>query len=215
MFFYQKWRRTFKGGNAMGEIKSALELALERTKDIPSDTKGLEKREALNKGKKAAGTFLETNDAKVLTYLNQEPESLKQTCIEGAIINFLAMIRLPQAESEIKKIELIGQGLSILLPDSNMDELFEQVKNLFMQYLQTKAQTEQALQQQFMPRLKAKQQEMAKRYGQNIEISAQQDPEFVNALSRQYRALDSQYEEVILQIRDRIKDAAGIAIEEV
>ena len=50
----------------MGEIKSALELALEKTADIKSDKEGAELREWSNKGKKAAGEFMDTGDTSAL-----------------------------------------------------------------------------------------------------------------------------------------------------
>jgi len=195
----------------MGEIKSALELALEKTADIKSDKEGAELREWSNKGKKAAGEFMDTGDASALADSIAEARgSARKAASEGAITNLLAALRLPQAEADIDRAHRIGAGLDALLPGSGMTELFGQVASLFGQYRADRERTEKAIEQQFMPRLKAKQQELAKRYGQNIPLDPRQEPEYMNTLSRALRGLEQQYEGVIAEVRTRIREAAEI-----
>lgn len=195
----------------MGEIKSALELALEKTADIKSDKEGAELREWSNKGKKAAGEFMDTGDASALAEsIAKAKGNANKAASEGAITNLIAALRLPHAEADIDRVHKIGAGLDALLPGSGMTELFGQVATLFGQYLADRERTEKGLEQQFMPRLKAKQQELAKRYGQNVPLDPRQDAEYMNALSRALRGLEQQYDGVIAEVRSRVREAAGM-----
>ena len=53
----------------MGEIKSALEIALEKTAHIEGDLSSIQNREYRNDGKRLANHFLETGDAEELKNL--------------------------------------------------------------------------------------------------------------------------------------------------
>ncbi len=195
----------------MGEIRSALDIAMERTADIKSDKASVANHDIKNAGKKAASEFLSTGNAEALaTAISKNGESGARLVIEGALSVFLAAIRLPGAEPDIEKADAVGAGLEAVLPGSGMNELFSQVRQIFAQYLAERDQLEQALQQQFVPKLRAKQQELSKRYGQNIPIDPSRDPEFIAALDKNDRALAQKYEPIVDQIRARVAEAAGI-----
>lgn len=66
------------------------------------------------------------------------------------------------------------------------------------------------MQQQYLPRLRAKQQEMAKRYGQNMPLDPRQDPEFMAALNKNMRMVEQRYEPVLEEVRSRIREAVGM-----
>ncbi|ULQ60387.1 hypothetical protein K7I13_03505 [Brucepastera parasyntrophica] len=66
------------------------------------------------------------------------------------------------------------------------------------------------LEQQFMPRLKAKQQELEKMYGQAVSLDPRQDPEYMQAVSKGRRMLEQKYGAVIEEIKRRIQEIAGI-----
>lgn len=195
----------------MSQIKSALEIALERTADIKSNASVGKKRELNNCGKKIASDFLSDNDLTAFKkafggYKHEE----KDFVLEGALKLFMARIQLPADETEKQKVMLIGQGLEMLLPHKNMTALFQSVDQVFSRYLEAQQQVESALTQQFMPKLRQKQQELEKRFGQQIELSPSQDPEFAQALSRNLDALKEQYLPSVDEIKHFIANAAGI-----
>ena len=66
--------------------------------------------------------------------------------------------------------------------------------------------------QQFMPKLRQKQQELEKRFGQQIALEPSQDPDFVQALNRNLDALKEQYSGSIDEIKHFIANAAGLDI---
>lgn len=195
----------------MSQIKSALEIALERTADIKSNASVGKKRELNNCGKKIASDFLSDNDLTAFKkafggYKHEE----KDFVLEGALKLFMARIQLPADETEKQKVMLIGQGLEMLLPHKNMTALFQSVDQVFSRYLEAQQQVEAALTQQFVPKLRQKQQELEKRFGQQIELSPSQDPEFAQALSRNLDALKEQYLPSVDEIKHFISNSAGI-----
>ena len=195
----------------MGEIRSAIDIALEKTAHIQGDKTSIDNRELKNTGKKAAGEYLSKNDTTILsTLIEGKTADQKKLLIEGAVSVFLAGLHLPSAEHDLKKIQITGNGLDALLPGSGMVQLFAQVDKILAQYLEERAHLAQSLEQQFLPRLRAKQQEIAKRYGQSIPMDVSQDPEYVNALTKNNQMLEQKYETVIDEIRSRVREIAGI-----
>lgn len=198
----------------MSQIKSALEIALERTADIKSNASVGKKRELNNCGKKIASDFLSDNDLTAFKkafggYKHEE----KDLVLEGALKLFMARIQLPADETEKQKVMLIGHGLEILLPHKNMTALFQSVDQVFSRYLESQQQVEAALTQQFMPKLRQKQQQLEKQLGQQIELLPSQDPEFAQALSRNLDALKEQYLPSVDEIKHFIANAAGIDLD--
>lgn len=195
----------------MSQIKSALEIALERTAGIKSDASAGKKREWNNCGKKLASDFLADGDLQGFkksfgAFKNAEKDGV----LEGSVKLFMARLQLPAEESEIEMMMKVGQGLELLLPHKGMNDLFMTMQQVFMQYLSSQKQLEAALTQQYMPKLRQKQAELEKRTGQHIELTPMQDPEFVQSLDRNLDALKEQYAQALDEARARITAAAGL-----
>lgn len=199
----------------MGEIRSALEIAMEKTEGIKGDRQALENEKIKNSGKKAAALFLGGGSAKDFAAEAAKTASKdKAKFIEGALPIFCAAVKLPEDEEGVAAPNRWAEGLKVLLPDSGLDALFNQVEIIFKQYLEEEEALSSALEAQFAPRLKAQEEELSKRYGQPISLSLAQNAEYNAALSRGLKALQSQYGAVINEIRGRIKEAAGLQDEE-
>ncbi len=198
----------------MGEIRSALDIALEKTAHIEGDPKSADNRDLRNSGKKAAGDYLSGGDAKVLAdALSGKDGERAHRVIEGIVSILLASLHLPASEADLDKAARVGAGLEAILPKTGMAPLFGQVDQILRQFLAEGEQLKKALEQQFGPKLRAKQQELARRYGQTVPMDLHQDPEYVNALARNRRALDEKYDAVIDEVRARVRETAGIAEE--
>lgn len=195
----------------MGEIKSALEIALEKTAHIEGDISSIQNREYRNDGKRLANHFLDTGDSEeLLKAFAQTQEDRRDSVREGAVSILLAAIKLPVEEADTEKTARIGGGLEALIPGQGITAMFGQVEQIFKQYLSEWDQTKKALEQQFMPKLRAKQQEMARRYGQAVPMELTQDPEYASAFSRAKRALDEKYEMVVEEVRSRVQEITGV-----
>ncbi len=196
----------------MGEIRSALDIALEKTKDISVSRESLNAQELKTEGKKAATSWLAGGDKNALrVLLNNRTDADKNLLVEGFVSIVLAATHIPAPGESTEKIHSIGEALEMLLPGEEMGILFSRLARILDQYTAEKEQMEQALRQQFLPRLRAKQQELAKRYGQTVNLEPEQDSEYMNLLNRNRSAIEAKYESIIVEVRERVRMAAGLS----
>lgn len=201
----------------MAQIKSALEIALEKTADIKSDANAGMARELANAGKKAASAFMEDGEESLFKKNisgttdghRYSKEELKEVTT-GAVNLLTTRVQLPSAEEDIETIMRAGKGLEVLLSNKEMKQLFETVQTVCMQYMSSRSQLEQALAQQYAPKLHKKEMELAKRTGQEIHLTPKQDPEFTQLFDRNMKQLKNQYSGAFGEVQDRIYSMAGM-----
>lgn len=199
----------------MGEIKSAIDIAMEKTAHIEGDAASSASRDLKNRGKRAAGLYLESGDeASLQKELIEGSKAGGLAFLEGVVTILLSQVKLPSSESDLPRIERIGTALELALPGKGMTQLFAQVAKILAQYIEERAQVRTSLEQQYTPKLRAKQQELARRYGQNVPLDLNQDPEFLAAYSKTLRMVDQKYASLVEEIRSRVRDAAGMNQEE-
>ena len=196
----------------MSEIKSALELALERTADIQSDRTKLHEHEALQKGKRLASKFLhpepDSEEESVdlrdeLKKVNKEDMKLVR---QGIFDVILSNITLPHDEVREDLIDRAARGVQILLNTKKQVEyIFQQLKEFYIQYLRNKDQIRKNLEQQFAPRLQQKEEALREKFGSSIELDPADDPEFAEYLKQNYAELDKQYQEALNQMKEQLK----------
>ena len=199
----------------MGEIRSALEIALEKTEGIKGDKQAIQNEKIKNAGKKAAAVFLGGGSAEDLAAAVAAVDAAsRQKFAEGALPIFCAGVKLPEDEEGVSALGHLAEGFKEVFPHAGLDALFRQAGAIFKQYLEDEAALYSALERQFAPRLKAKAEALSKQYGQPISLSLDQDAEYSAALSRGLKALQDQYDAVINEIRGRMKEAARLQSEE-
>jgi len=188
----------------MGEIKTALEIALERTDKIKSDKTGIDQFEVKKRGKKLANAFLE-GDVDLASEIKKTPAQDRESLKQGIFDVLVAQIALPSAKEDEKKIEKLGKGLSAVIKNGEFIEMYRQLTMLFAQYLQEASQFEQMVKQQYAPKLCQKEEELSRRFGREVHIDPFQDPEFIAFYNQQMTALKNNYEPVIEQAREEAK----------
>ncbi len=190
----------------MSEIKSALELALERTADIKGDKSLIEANETKQLGMKLAGTLLDKPDTNVKAEINKLDREKRKWAREGFISVLTSHLSLPSQEADLQRLRTVTKGLEAVAKDrSAVVTVMEQVEQLLQQYLDNKTQLVESLRQQFEPRLRQQEQEIAQQTGTRVKLDAASDPEFAKALSQNVQRLQSQYNQVIEQARDQLK----------
>jgi len=188
----------------MGVIKTALEIALERTEAVKSDKPGIDQFEVKKRGKKLANAFLD-GDADIVSEIKKTPAQDRETLKQGIFDVLVAQINLPSANIDEKRIEKLGKGLSAVINNNEFNEMYKQLTALFAQYLQETAQCEQMLRQQYAPKLRQKEEELARRLGREVRIDPLQDPEFVNFYNQNMNALKANYETVVERAREETR----------
>ena len=144
----------------MGEIKSALELALERTKDVKSDKSQITKQKAEEEGKKTAAGFLsdlpseKISSEKLKDLLkikkNEELEYFKK----GFAALLLSNLKLPDEEINRELLTKLTEGFTVLSgKKKEIAYIFNQTEAFFNQYIQNKNDLTENLKNQFASKL--------------------------------------------------------------
>jgi len=199
----------------MSKIKSALELALERTADVQVDRDAVRRDSAVKRGKAAAGSRLTDPKSESLRKIIDETEKDERDWVKNGIVDtLLANITLPRYETDLDRFPAVADAIREIGPPKghdakNLDYLLEQYSGLFRQYIDNLKQLEQQLRERWEPRLRQKEQQVRQQTGQTVRLSADQDPEFSKVLSEELSRLDGQYAEVLAQGKDEIRKLLG------
>lgn len=189
----------------MGRIKSAWEIALERTDDIEIDVDKIRKNETYDKIRRIAGAYLIADTAeneslaeKLSDYTNEDVRyALSQT-----VLNKLS---LPADEVTDDRYTRISFILSLICKDEQTMELFGQIANFLMQYPIHKKQLIEQMKAQFEPLLREKEAKMREQYGESFHVSLEQDKEFLDILKKNLERLDEQYNATLADAKEQLK----------
>jgi hypothetical protein len=192
----------------MGEIKTALEIALERTENVKSDKSGIDQFEMKKRGKKLAGAFLE-GEVDLADEIKKTEAGKRGSLKQGIFDVLITQIALPGSKEDEKRIELVGKGLAAVINDSQFSAMYKQLVQLFGQYLQELAQYDQAIRQQYAPKLRQKEEELSRRLGREVRIDPFQDPEFIAFYNQHMTALKGNYELIIEQAKEAARRMFG------
>ena len=186
----------------MGRIKSALEIALERTESIKTDKASVGQFEARQDGKRMANAFLAEPSSSLEAELKKHPKDRQESIKQGIFDVLLPEIALPNDKEDLPRIDAAGKGLTALIKDGRFATLLKQLAQLMAQYLDESAQVEQAVRQQYAPKLRQKAEELSRRLGQEVRIDPFQDPEFVMFYNQNINALKANYQAPVDQVKE-------------
>jgi hypothetical protein len=201
----------------MARIKSALELALERTEGVKSDKETLKADAMRKEGKKLASDYLQAPANGEAVDLQKRLKAYKDKDLvwvrEGIAQVFLANLILPADDTYTQRYDLLAKGILELVKDKkNAGYILKQIGQFFSQYRENQKQITQNLERQYAPKLRQKEAEISRQMGAEIHLSPQSDPEFVKLLKGQYAQLESRYQEALLDVKkelEKLLDDAG------
>ncbi len=189
----------------MGRIKSAWEIALERTDDIEIDYDRIRRNESLDKIRRAAGSYLveETADNEDLREkLAEYPIDDLREALSSLVINKLS---LPSEEVDDDRYQRLSFIISLIANREDTLELFGQIAGFLMQYPMHKKQLIEQMKAQFEPLLREKEAKMKEQYGESIHLSLEQDKEFLEMLKKNLERLDEQYNSTLSEAKEQLK----------
>jgi hypothetical protein len=210
----------------MAMIKSALEIALERSKDIKVDEAALEANALRIEGKKAAGRYLDDPETgnladRLAAYAKEKRASVR----EGMFEVLASQIQLPSNEASAAKLDMLSAGFSALaassgsgllgsvgsaVADKRVQALFQQLAGFFKQYLDDMKNVEQAIRKQWGPKIREKERQMAARMGQDVRIDPMSDPEFAAFYKQNVSAARAQYQAALDKAKDDLAAMIGV-----
>lgn len=190
----------------MGEIKSAIEIALEKTMGIDVDEKSIKADEYTKKGKMIISGFLdETENSLDGCFKGLEKEQIEWVK-DGMFQTLLANLFLPNDPSAIAGLKRVEAGfLKIISNSKKLKLLFSQLEGFFSEYIEEKKRVREHIENQYLPRLRQKEEALSKQLGAPVHLNINSDPEFAKILGQNLSQFDSQYKAVLEQVKGELQ----------
>lgn len=199
----------------MAIIKSAWELALEKTASLEADPVKIRRDLKIKEGRQLAATFLMDIDVKeedTQKRYDAYPEEEKPIIKEGMALTLLSNLALPRTPLFKEAFpQLIALGTIIAEGDEQITSLLSQIEEFFTQYLKNQEDLIERMKEQFGPHLEQKQAQLRQQYGPNFVLRPEQDPEFMKLLDKNLAQLDDQYGDILDQAKEQMKELLKIA----
>lgn len=189
----------------MALIKSALELALERTEGLKVDKEELRRKDLFNQGRVAAAKSLEEGVDYLETAIKTQEKALKKDefhlFAEGAVENLLSRILLATDPATLATVAKVSDLLD-RLTHKKAGARMQKVSGLLQQYGTELGQLRQAIAQQLGPQLKAR----AQQSGANMATYVmEKDPAYLKVLAENLEPLRAEYQTALEQAKAEIK----------
>ena len=181
----------------MGDIKSALEIAMEKVEKLgeATDEERL-KWKYVPEGEKLAATYLK-QDCNLVAELSKYEDKVKTYIIVGAAEVLIRNINLPRNDLAKRNNRKAMDGLKTLKRDKvSVENVYSKIRNIFNHYVgqgeQQRRQAYESLKAEFEAKLQqAIRQQLGTSMG--IKIDVERQPEFHQEWRKLQTQLDSQY----------------------
>ena len=164
---------------SLGKIRSAWEIALEKTQDISVDKEKFKALEELENARKAIGAYLNDDDRKeedLETVLKETPEDTKKEALRKAILGSISLNISPDDSEIWNKLKYLA---SLAADNPEIPAFIDQIAAYVKQYPEHRKALVEKLKAQFAPMLEEKEQELSRKYGQEVHLSLDNDKEFI------------------------------------
>ncbi|MBI4303506.1 MAG: hypothetical protein HY665_04125 [Chloroflexi bacterium] len=196
----------------MGDIKSALEIAMEKVEKLGEATE--EERlswKYVPEGKQLAGKCLK-EDCNLLAELGKFPEKAKKYVAQGAAEILIRNIALPKNDVIKKANRKAMDNLKLLKSNkASVENTYSKIRYLFNHYAeqgeQQRKQAHAALKNEFEAKV---QQAMQQQYGgmMRMKVDVERQPQFQEEWRRVQNQLDSQY---IMHLNEYKRELSSLA----
>jgi len=196
----------------MGDIKSALEIAMEKIERLgkATDEERL-KWKYVPKGERLAARYLK-QDCNLVVELSQYKETARRYIIEGAGNILIRNINLPKDDLAKRNNKQAMDGLKNLKGDKvAVENVYSKIRRIFNHYIEQGEQQRRQAYESLKAEFEAKvQQAVQQQLGSlmRIRIDVEKQPQFQEEWRKLQTQLDSQY----LKLLDEYKqELSGIA----
>lgn len=191
----------------MGEIKSTMELVLERAAKMgKASSEDIERDEAVKKGMQLIAGYLDGNEESP-TRLLSEQEPSRQTAIrEGMAEALIRNIFLPRDEIAQARTEQAVRGLLDLAGGAgDIDSICREIQHIVGQYRQHREQLRQQLEDQMRMQYEQFLGQQLGHQAEGMKIDPTLQPKFKEEWARVEAELDNQYNQALNQHRNLLK----------
>ncbi len=164
----------------MGEIRSTLEIALEKAEKIGRATKEELRREELTKkGRRLAAQFLREKDFSLAEALSQIPSEDRPQVLRGAVDTLLCNIVFPRDEEDLKDIRKALSGLNTIFAHfPEVQNLTQEIEKLLSLYLQHYQQLYEQFRHQFQAQALQMEEALSQQIGAQVKVEPEMTPQF-------------------------------------
>lgn len=188
----------------MGRIRSAWEIALERTESIEVDENKIRLNAKIEEIRKIAGAFL-SSEERDLSKLEKLDAYDKEEIKQGLKIALMGSVTLSANKIPSERLERLIILSSYVFKDEESYSLYGKLLQLVAQYPEHREQLVQQLEQTLEPELRQKEAMMREQYGQEVHLSLEDDKEMVEIIKSNLDKLNGQYEELIKGAKDKLE----------
>jgi hypothetical protein len=190
----------------MGIIKSALEIAMENSKGIEGNKELLETNRLRDEGKKLVSKLLDASGFDLKAALKAFDAKQVAVVREGLIQSLLANLVLPIDDMALLDGKRIGTAITAAASDTKkLGTIFTQLEGFFKEYLGERRRLVDAIEKQYGPRLKKKEEDLSRQMGRPVKINPAADPEFQSVVRQYLSQLDAKYGEVLEGAKEEIR----------
>jgi recombinational DNA repair ATPase RecF len=192
----------------MARIKSAWEIALEKTENLNVDLEKINKDKAVKLGRRICGLYINDIDFTIEKFKKEyENAENKEQVNEGIVNNLLLNLALPVDNTYNNTLDKLVDIIEILKKDpSELIDLINQIRSFFDQYLNHQTELVNQMKEQFGPVLQQKEAQLKQQYGPDFTYAPENDQEFMKLLDDNLKKLDEQYEQTLIQVKEKIKE---------
>lgn len=192
----------------MSKIRSAWEIALEKTENIEVDRDRLRREENIRKARSLAGSFLNGDEQMTASDLEKQYAEIEDQSAarEGIKLSLMQNITLSAEEDVTNRYEkLLALASLISKGNAGVMDLMNQIISFLRQYPQHRKQLVEQLKQHFAPMLEQKAAQLKEKYGQDVPLSAENDPEFLKIAQQNLEQLAKQYEDTLKDAKEKLE----------
>jgi len=181
---------------------------MERTEDVKGDKASIGLFDAKQRGKRLANQFLEGEVSSIEDEFAKAGSAEERHAVrEGCFEVFVTQITLPVLKEDMKRLTAVGKGLDAVLQNKRFAALYQQFLEAVSQFLKEAAQYVEAIKQQYAPKLRQKEEELARRLGRRVKIDPFQDPEFVAFYNQHINALKANYQSITEDVQKQARQS--------
>ena len=192
----------------MGKIKSALELALEKTSKITVDKEKIEENKYLKQGKIVISKLLKDPEYLINNSFKDVNKKQKKWMRQGMINVLMSNFVLPKDEESLTNIKKIEDAFYKVISNIKyLETIFSQLKSFFGEYLNEVEHVKGLIDKQYAPRLKQKEDELSKKLGREVQIDPAQDPEYISIVRNNLSQIEDKYQSILAKVKEDLLDA--------
>jgi len=196
----------------MGDIKSALELAMEKVERLgeATDEERL-KWKYVPEGEKLAARYLKQN-LNLVAELSHYEESVIRYIKEGAADILIRNINLPKGELARRNNKRAMEGLKTLKSDKiGVENIYSKMRSIFNHYIEQGEQQRKQVYQRLKVEFEVKVQQAIKQQlgsAVGIKIDVERQPQFQEEWRKLQTQLDSQYIKLLDEYKQELSAIA-------